>query len=526
MPTIFQDRAGISLFDAQYDAAGNKQAIPLQTISQVIYATQRFKRTCQDFSVPARNIRVLATEATRVAKNSEEFRAAIKQNLGWDVEMLPKEEEGRVGALGVASSITGIDGLVMDLGGGSVQMTWLHNDGGAVTVGEAGSISLPYGAAALMRRLDAAQAQGQDAVDELAAEMQTRFKQAFKQISSGSSHNLASSEFPLFLSGGGFRGWGSVLMDTHPSSPYPIPVMNGFCVPASSFRDTSAVSLHVSTAESIFRISTRRAGQIPAVAFLITNLTAALPAISTVRFCQGGVREGALFSTFSAEVRAQIPLTIATTPFAPPSALQALKLLQTAIPTSSSDSPSSLSPPKLVHTILPAFANLLNHESSLPKDVRPATALRSTTTGLLAGAHGLMHEERAALSLALCERWGGEDDLSAAEQDFFGRMSGILQPREQWWAKFLGRIGSLVGSMWPAGVGVAGVEHEEERVRLDVRWSEGLRGVEGLVVIISAKDNVEVDAQAKKLESLGKKKNWIGGKDGWGVKVEVAITKL
>lgn len=33
--------------------------------------------------------------------------------------MLKKEEEGRVGAMGVASSFERVDGLVMDLGGKS-----------------------------------------------------------------------------------------------------------------------------------------------------------------------------------------------------------------------------------------------------------------------------------------------------------------------------------------------------------------------------------------------------------------------
>jgi retrograde regulation protein 2 len=80
-------------------------------------ALQRFKITCADFDVPESNIKVLATEATRTAVNSEEYRRQIKVATGWKVEMLAKEMEGRIGAMGVASSFQEVEGLVMDLGG-------------------------------------------------------------------------------------------------------------------------------------------------------------------------------------------------------------------------------------------------------------------------------------------------------------------------------------------------------------------------------------------------------------------------
>jgi len=77
----------------------------------------RFKTVCVDFGVPETNIRVLATEATRTAVNSIDYRRQIKDATGWEVDMLPKEAEGRIGAMGVASSFATVDGLVMDLGG-------------------------------------------------------------------------------------------------------------------------------------------------------------------------------------------------------------------------------------------------------------------------------------------------------------------------------------------------------------------------------------------------------------------------
>lgn len=49
--------------------------------------------------------------------NAEEFRRRIRDAVGWEVEVLGKEEEGRVGAWGIASGFRRVEGLVMDLGG-------------------------------------------------------------------------------------------------------------------------------------------------------------------------------------------------------------------------------------------------------------------------------------------------------------------------------------------------------------------------------------------------------------------------
>jgi retrograde regulation protein 2 len=120
LPTVYQDREGISLFDAQY-STGVKGPIPQETIDAVLASLRKFKTACADFGVPSTNVRVLATEATRTAENSVEYRRQIKEETGWDVDMLPKEAEGRIGAMGVASSFACVEGLVMDLGGAQQQ---------------------------------------------------------------------------------------------------------------------------------------------------------------------------------------------------------------------------------------------------------------------------------------------------------------------------------------------------------------------------------------------------------------------
>ena len=94
LPTIYQDRYDVSLYDAQYDGE-IRIPIPQAIINGVLDALRQFMQTCQDFEVPKDHVRVVATEATRTAVNSADFLDQIYAGVGVKVEMLAKEEEGR-----------------------------------------------------------------------------------------------------------------------------------------------------------------------------------------------------------------------------------------------------------------------------------------------------------------------------------------------------------------------------------------------------------------------------------------------
>jgi retrograde regulation protein 2 len=88
----------------------------------------------------------------------------------------------------------------------------------------------------------------------------------------------------------------------------------------------------------------------------------------------------------------------------------------------------------------------------LNKDLKSAAALRSTTTGVLAGTHGASHDERAALAVMLCERWGGLGDLPPGEAGFYQRLLELLGAERAWWCVFFGRVAGVVDCVYPAGV--------------------------------------------------------------------------
>jgi retrograde regulation protein 2 len=539
MPTVFQDRAGISLYDAQFSTAdGQRGPIEPTVIDEVISRLLRFKTTCEDFEVPEENIHVLATEATRTAPNSKEFLGIIKQRTGWDVELLSKADEGRIGALGVASSFAGVQGLVMDLGGGSTQLTWMIAKDGEVATSPRGSISFPYGAAALTRRLQDAHRKGRRAEEELVSEMKDNFRNAYSSLDVPESLEKTAQEqggFDLYLSGGGFRGWGYLLMSQSILNPYPVPIINGFETVPADFQDTATVMRTAEESEEkkkIFRVSKRRASQVPAVGLLVKVLTESLPTIRSVRFCQGGVREGFLFDRFSAEVQKQDPLIVATMPYATASADIIYNLLSSSLPQTPSPIYPRRVPQSFSPSLLHAVSNLLFIHASVPRETRPAAGLYSTTTGVLASANSISHKDRAIIALILSERWPG--DLAPVEESFQRRLRQFVSPEEAWWSQYLGRVASLIGDVYPAGRVVI------PRIGFTTTWEQVFKKKQGTTDSLCLKAALHNDRQKETLldrisqiEKLGKFKNWIRAEDrirggerrgDYGVSIDVQLS--
>ncbi|KAH8705559.1 retrograde regulation protein 2 [Talaromyces proteolyticus] len=545
MPILFQDRVGISLYDAQFPATsdGQRAPIPTSVIEDVVTRLLKFKTTCEDFNVPAQNIHVLATEATRTALNSAEFLGTIKSKTGWKVKLLSKEDEGRIGALGVASSFSSVQGLVMDLGGGSTQLTWMIAKDGTVETSSRGSISFPYGAAALTRRLQIAQAKGQKAVDELRAEVKANLQTAYPSLEVPESLEKTAKQqegFDLYLSGGGFRGWGYLLMSQSRLNPYPIPIINGFRAMPRDFEDTSAVMSTAAESEDnkIFRVSKRRASQVPAVALLVNVLRECLPSVRSIRFCQGGVREGFLFDKLAPEIRSQDPLVVATKPYATASADIIYDLLRKCLPNTISSILSRQVPYSFSPSLLHGLSNLLFAHVAVPRETRPAAGLYSTTTGILASANSLAHSDRAILALVLSERWPG--DLAPAEESFKARLQQFLSPDEAWWCQYLGRVAALIGDVYPAGR----LPQEAPRISFSTNWKEISKKKQGTTDALCLKVVLHQSVQQtvtesslrdtiNDIEKCGKRKNWIKADDrllstervagDYGISVEVEL---
>jgi retrograde regulation protein 2 len=484
-------------------------------IDQIIVHFLRFRSICSGFNVASDHIYVLATEATRAALNSEEFRGAVKDQTGLEIRLLSKAEEGMFGAYGVASSQFDIEGLVMDLGGGSTQISWMNARSGHINVDVDKICSLPYGAAALTRLLSEA-GEDKSARKQLFDQMVLDFKDAYGKI--GAPAKVQKSGLTVYLSGGGWRRVGRVLLAAHRVSPYPIPIINGFIVSGKELGHLEKTMEDILASEaSIFGVAKRKIRQVSAIAFLVSVIIKALPPFNQVRFCQGGIREGFLFDKLDIATRAQHPLVVATAPFSSPYAA-----LGPDIPTTPIDNQSPINflesalPQEqhhlIAHHILEATANLHMALSSIPSEGRPASALHSTSTGILASAHGLDHLDRAFLSLTLCERWGGK--VAPTDSEFKTQMTTLLGPELAWWARYLGQLAKLLGQIHPAGVYTPllvgpKAEYRGDVLRLDLQIARQAATPKSLLLECF-----------EDIEAVGKKKN----REGFGSKIVVTPT--
>ena len=88
---------------------------------RALEALRRFSDRLRGF--PADAVRVVGTNALRVAKNSRQFLAEAKGALGFPIEIIAGREEARLIYLGVAHSLplSREKRLVMDIGGGSTE---------------------------------------------------------------------------------------------------------------------------------------------------------------------------------------------------------------------------------------------------------------------------------------------------------------------------------------------------------------------------------------------------------------------
>ena len=100
------------------DAAGHLQPEPMERALETI---ELFAHFCRATGV--KEVRPVATSAIRDATNQSELLEAARRRAGLEIEVLSKEEEAYYGYLAVVNSTRLVDGVALDLGGGSLQLS-------------------------------------------------------------------------------------------------------------------------------------------------------------------------------------------------------------------------------------------------------------------------------------------------------------------------------------------------------------------------------------------------------------------
>jgi retrograde regulation protein 2 len=360
----------------------------------------------------------------------------------------------------------------MDLGGGSVEVSYVmtqrseEDKSGSPIIVSQHPVSLPYGAAALKRRLMKCKSdkERQDLYKEIVSEL----KKAHDEGKLPESL-LNKDGYKVFMSGGGFRALGylSMAMKANPRKyksrhrMYPIPIINGYCMTGSELKSLADHYKNKDPEEmmkkiKVFRVSKRRAGMIPASCFLVSAILEVFK-IRTVYFSEGGVRQGLCYQMLSTKEQNKDPLLEGVKAYAARSDFALSSDEFDSINTILTDALPEIymhpQHPLQLFRLLPAAIHLSNLTSHYPKETRAFVAFQlPLSAGPLSNVPGLLHRERAILAILLAYRQGGSipDPIFYSVQAMVGR-KGISV------CKYIGRLMELVFAVSPLlpGIGLA-----------------------------------------------------------------------
>lgn len=410
----------------------------------------------------------MATEAMRRAANAAQMLEAIgTATEGLGVHILDPAVETLFGAvMGSRSGQVDVRGgaLFLDLGGGSVQMTWVdtNQDNYEIEAALAGE-SMPFGAARLIRVLEAEPKDVRiNEVNKLQAGMQAAYAKLCSRFPALQSIKTAyergeNKSVDVYMCGGGFRGYGNMLMHEDPVEPYPIPTVSAYTAPGSLFARTSDMRQVNSQYDGkIFGLSKRRRHQFPAIATVIEAFLTAVPNVGRVTFCSGSNRDGVLMMKLPREVRESNPLDVlAGVTLHEKEAFSAiLKILSDALP---KEVDFTRMPTLLSGGLGSLFVRDVWSRQGFDADTNSSFALHYAITRD-SNAPGLSHAARALLALAGASRWGG--NLNPPDVQLHKGLKEVLDhrsPNASFWATYIGAVASVVATVFP----VLPVNHEE-----------------------------------------------------------------
>ena len=258
-------------------------AIEDEAMERGLRAVERFAHLCRDMK--ATQIRCVATAAVRDATNGPDFIASAAQ-MGVTVELLTGKQEAIGAAMGVLSGIPYADGIVGDLGGGSLELARIR--GGVVH----DTISLPLG----VLRLPQIRDRGPRVLERHVAKMLSR---AGWKLEPG---------LPFYLVGGSWRALARFDMYL---SNFPLPVVHQYEMPASRAEQLIRTLSHMDRAriKEIPGMSGSRVNTLTDAAALLSVVVRQLQSANLVVSAYG-LREGLLYEGLPADIRTHDPLLV------------------------------------------------------------------------------------------------------------------------------------------------------------------------------------------------------------------------
>jgi len=240
----------------------------------------RFRLIAESLGVG--EICAVATAAARTARDSAAFIAEAETALGQRIEVISGEEEARLSALGVICGAPDADGIVGDLGGGSLELA-------DVSSGEvSNAVSLQLGPLAL-------------GVAVGGRAEASRIRKGLSDIGEGMAEGRT-----LYVVGGAWRGLAKHYFERF---SYPIRIIHAFALEADTVRDFVRQVGRTSQGDvdKLKGISSRRRHNAPYSARLLGALIDRLRP-DRVMFSAYGLREGVRFERMEDRLRLADPL--------------------------------------------------------------------------------------------------------------------------------------------------------------------------------------------------------------------------
>jgi exopolyphosphatase / guanosine-5'-triphosphate,3'-diphosphate pyrophosphatase len=260
--------------------------LPDDAVKKALKALARFRVLCRTMQV--KHIHMLATAAARDAENGPQFLAEAEAAFGQPIELLSGGREAELSAYGVLSGFHGADGVVGDLGGGSLELVEIQ----ATDIGEGASLRL--GGLAL-----------QDASGGSIKKAEKLVRQALAGVP-----QLATLKGRTFYAVGGT--WRALARLHMSQKGYPLHIMQGYAIPPRDALDFARIVERVD-AETLEAIDSVNEARRPLLAYgaLVLSEIIRVGKPKLVVVSALGVREGLLYRLLDADARKEDPLLAA-----------------------------------------------------------------------------------------------------------------------------------------------------------------------------------------------------------------------
>jgi exopolyphosphatase/guanosine-5'-triphosphate,3'-diphosphate pyrophosphatase len=240
-------------------------------VEQALAAIKRYRALCA--TMGGKRILAIATAACRDARNGPAFIKLAEAIIGTEIELLSGAREAELTALGVISGVHQADGVVGDLGGGSLELVDVHG------IHARRGLTRPLGGLALA---------------DISAKSLKKAQKFVKKTLSELPMLKDCEDRTFYAVGGTWRALARLHMW---QTGYPLHVMHGYAIAAEEALEFSRL-VHRVDVETLSNIEVVTNARRPLLAYaaLVLEHVIRIGKPKQIMFSALGVREGLLYS--------------------------------------------------------------------------------------------------------------------------------------------------------------------------------------------------------------------------------------